>query len=174
MFILNFLHCEITTCDSDNKQSYLILSYLILWYKLNRPMITMITITENSNRLVITKRLNIQRHVYTLYLTRCTVEYIVYVISGYQFTRTVIIRPVNATIADSVRWMRWFTDNYTSSAAATAAATDDDVTYLHWADRHHTHVYRACLYQCLPRSRSLRPTDAQPSAQRSHGNTRHR
>ena len=26
MFILNFVHCEITACDSDNKQS-LILSY---------------------------------------------------------------------------------------------------------------------------------------------------
>ena len=26
-FILNFVHCEITACDSDNKQS-LILSYL--------------------------------------------------------------------------------------------------------------------------------------------------
>jgi len=25
MFILNFVHCEITACDSDNKQSYLIL-----------------------------------------------------------------------------------------------------------------------------------------------------
>jgi len=29
MFILNFMHCEITACDSDNKQS-LILSYFIL------------------------------------------------------------------------------------------------------------------------------------------------
>jgi len=29
MLILNFVHCEITACDSDNKQS-LILSYLIL------------------------------------------------------------------------------------------------------------------------------------------------
>jgi len=27
MLILNFVHCEITACDSDNKQS-LILSYL--------------------------------------------------------------------------------------------------------------------------------------------------
>ena len=27
MFILNFVHCEITACDNDNKQS-LILSYL--------------------------------------------------------------------------------------------------------------------------------------------------
>ena len=27
MFILNFVYCEITACDSDNKQS-LILSYL--------------------------------------------------------------------------------------------------------------------------------------------------
>jgi len=29
MFILNFVHCETTACDSDNKQS-LILSYLLL------------------------------------------------------------------------------------------------------------------------------------------------
>jgi len=28
MFILNFVHCEITACDSDNKQLYLILSYV--------------------------------------------------------------------------------------------------------------------------------------------------
>jgi len=28
MFILNFVHCEITACDSDNKQS-LILSYQV-------------------------------------------------------------------------------------------------------------------------------------------------
>ena len=30
MLILNFMHCEITTCDSDNKQS-LILSYVMSW-----------------------------------------------------------------------------------------------------------------------------------------------
>jgi len=29
MFILNFVHCEIAACDSDNKQSF-ILSYLIV------------------------------------------------------------------------------------------------------------------------------------------------
>ena len=30
MFILNFVHCEITACDSDNKQSLISSSCLIL------------------------------------------------------------------------------------------------------------------------------------------------
>ena len=39
MLILNFVHCEITACDSDNKQSLILSSQLLFSFASSKPAI---------------------------------------------------------------------------------------------------------------------------------------